>query len=95
MRWMETITLRSIETSANLGVAELVKQMLILSGPSAQRLVDIKIYRLAGIETDFSIHIHWDGNAGFQGKSSLGLRLANNLKYIGLIDHSIWIENGG
>ena len=95
MRWMESITLRSIETSVDSGIAELLRQMLAPSDSWAQRPVDIKIYHLAGIDTDFSIHIHWNGSAGGQGKSPLGLRLANNLKYIGLINHSIWIENGG
>lgn len=95
MRWMEIITLRSIETSAGSGVAALLRQILLPSSSSAQRPVDVKIYHLAELNTDFSIHIHWDGNAGSQVKSPLGLRLANNLKYIGLINHSIWIENGG
>jgi len=94
LRWMEAITLRTIATPADSGIVELLSQMLTPSGSSAPRPVDIKIYHLAGIDTDYSIHLHWDGNAGSQIKSPLGLRLANNLKYIGIINHSIWIENG-
>jgi len=94
MKWMETITLRSIETSADSGVVELLRQMLTASDSSAQRPMDVKIYHHAGISTDFTIHIHWDSSTDCHGKSHLGLRLVNNLKYIGLINHSIWIENG-
>ena len=94
MKWIETITLRSTRTNADAGVAELLMQARTPSGPATQRPVDIKIYHHAGIDTDFSIHIHWDGSANDQDKSPLGLRLAQNLKYLGLINHSVWIENG-
>ena len=59
---------------------------------SQNGLIDIKTYRHAVLETDFSVPLDWDSERPEQNGSSLGLRLAHALKEFGLVDHSILIE---
>jgi hypothetical protein len=59
---------------------------------SQNGLVEIKTFRHAVLETDWSVHLLWESERPEQNGSSLGLRLAQALKEFGLIDHSIWVE---
>jgi hypothetical protein len=89
MRWLEVIKLRAAGNGEEL-LDELFRQMN--NAGQDRGLVEIKTYRHAALETDLSLHLHWESERPEQTGSILGLRLAQALKEFGLIDHSIWIE---
>lgn len=90
MRWLEIITIRSAGNIPKPVIAELLRQMDQID--DIKRPAAIKMYHHAGMDTDVSIHIHWNSISGSQGKSPLGLMLSHALKEFGLLNHSIWIE---
>ena len=90
MSWLEIITVRtggSAEREKALEVLEHMEAPKAAGGP-----LSIKMYLNAVLETDLSIHIHWNAETMHQGKSSLGLQLAQTLKDVGLTNHTIWVE---
>ncbi len=88
MKWLEIIKLRSVGRDS-----ELLKELLLSIDKFNQSgLVEMKTYHHAVLETDLSVHLHWESERPEQNGSSLGLRLAQALKEFGLIDRSIWIE---
>ncbi len=88
MKWVEIIKLRSAgQTPASLNG--------LLSDLSHNRLpglTEIRLYRHAEWETDWSLHLHWESKQPGKEGSPLGLHLFQELGEFGLIDHSIWIE---
>jgi hypothetical protein len=94
MNWVEIIAVRS---PLNIS-KELVNDFLNVpdepdrATETPKHLVSIKIYSHSVVETDLSIHIHWESEKESENKSPLGLRLASALKPLGLLNHSVWIE---
>ena len=89
MRWLELIKLRAAGNGEGL-LDELFRQMA--NAGRDRGLVEIKTYRHAALETDLSLHLHWESERLEQNGSALGIRLAQALKEFGLIDYSIWVE---
>lgn len=90
MKWVEIITLRSLAKANRQLFDELVRQ---LSREKELGLpASIEVYHHCTVETDFSIHIHWEMEAQRPGESSFGQRLSYALKGLGLLNHSIWVE---
>jgi len=56
----------------------------------AAELREMNIYRSIGYESDLSIHICRKTDLLRQGKSLLGLRLANGLGDFGIVSHTLW-----
>jgi hypothetical protein len=50
------------------------------------------VYHHPTIETDLSIHIHWETEAQKPSNSPLGQQLSYALKGLGLLNYSIWVE---
>jgi len=90
MKWLEVIKLRSAGKGS--GLPE--EYLMSIDKFNQKGLVEINIYHHAALETDLSVHLHWESEQVEQNGSSLGLRLAQALKEFGLVDHSIWIEKG-
>jgi hypothetical protein len=88
MKWLEVIKVRSAGGSS--GLPE--ELLLSISGSNQSGLVEMKTYRHAALETDASVHLHWNSEMPEPNGSALGLRLAQALKEFGLIDHSVWVE---
>jgi hypothetical protein len=94
MKWVEIITLRSASKINGQFIGELLNG----AGESDEatdtptHLVKIRIYHHSVVETDLSIHIHWESEKESQGKSPLGLRLSSALKPLGLLNYSVWVE---
>ena len=94
MKWVEIITLRSPSKINGQFIDD------FLNGVSKsdeatdkpEHLAAIKIYHHSVVETDLSIHIHWESEKESQGKSPLGLRVWFALKPLGLLNHSEWVE---
>jgi len=90
MKWLEIITLRSPSNVHRQFIDEIVKEAKHFDTP--KHLVEIRIYHHSVVETDLSIHIHWNSEPGSQNKSPLGLRFSDALRNLGLLNHSVWVE---
>ncbi len=89
MNWLEIIELRSVSKQHAL-----VEQDLVDLAAGADREFKpqaIDVYRHSTVETDWSIHLHYQSEREDVCESSLGLRLAAALKEFGLVHHSVWI----
>lgn len=88
MKWLEVIKLRSAEKDSR------VMEELLLSVRKFDQngLVQTKIFRHASLDSDVSIHLHWESEWPEQNGSALGLHLGQALKEFGLMDHSVWLE---
>ncbi len=88
MKWLEVIKLRSAGKNF-----ESLKESLLSSDKFSQpALVEMKTYHHAALETDLSVHLHWESTRLEQNGSALGLRLVQVFKELGLVDHSVWVE---
>jgi hypothetical protein len=94
MKWVEIITLRSPSKINGQFIDELLKGVGESDSPTdtLKHLLEIKTYYHSVVETDLSIHIYWESEAGDQHKSPLGLRIFSALRSMGLLNHSVWIE---
>ena len=94
MKWVEIISLRcpaNIDTRiADELLKEVTKSDAMIDPPN--HLEEIRAYHHSVVETDLSIHIHWESEKENQDKSPLGLRLSSVLKPLGLLNHSVWVE---
>ena len=88
MKWLEVIKLRS----AGKDSGSLEELFSSIDKLSQSGLVEMKNFRHAALETDFSVHLRWESEQASENGSGLGLRLAQALEEFGLIDHSVWIE---
>ena len=90
MKWIEIITLRSIVKTNKQLVDELLQQVSLRkkSGLTAS----IRVYHHPTVETDLSIHIHWDTDVQDPSNSPLGQQLSYALRELGLLSYSIWVE---
>ena len=90
MKWLEIINLRTpghhFENVADKLIGLLTKNSQE-AGP-----MTIQIYCHATLDTDFSIHIHWDTQHASRQKTLLGSCLASRLEDFGMIHHAIWIS---
>ncbi len=95
MRCIEIITLRSTRAVCESVLTEFLRHQVQDDELQAEgKPADIKIYTQAGMNSDISIHIHWDKSGKCVNKSSIGFNIVQELKCLGLISHSIWIEKG-
>ena len=94
MKWIEIITLRSPSKMNGQFIDELMKGIdeSDTATDSPRHLVEINIYHHSVVETDLSIHIHWESEKEGRDKSPFGLRLSSVLKPLGLLNHSVWVE---
>jgi len=94
MKWVEIITLRSPRDINRELVDELLKGVGEYDSPTdtLKHLLEIKTYYHSVVETDLSIHMYWESEAGNQNKSLLGLMIFSALRSMGLLNHSVWIE---
>ncbi len=88
VKWVEVIKVRSAGKSPAL-LDELLRSRAQIKQSG---LVEMKTYHHATLETDLSVHLHWESEFPEKNGSAPGLRLAQALREFGLIDHSLWIE---
>ena len=89
MKWVEIIKLRSAGIEQDL--LEEFLRSLAKSGQSSE-LLEIKTYRHAALQRDFSVHLYWKSERAEENGTNLGLHVVETFKEFGLIDHSVWIE---
>ena len=90
MRWVEIITLRSNGNFQESLIQELLKPGA--KGDGSNGLIAMKIYRNAWVSNDLSIHLRWRSMNAEPKESPIGIRLSETLKELGLVNHSIWVE---
>ena len=88
MDWIEIIELRSYNFKPEI-LREL--KLTVVEEEHSEDLKTLEIYFNASIDTDTSIHIHWQTKERGINKSTLGLHIALSLKQFGRVNHSIWI----
>ena len=89
MKCLEIIELRSVKNDKTLLELDIHS---IFEDEQGVKLQEIKVYKHSKLETDWSIHLHYDSEKNGIEMSPLGLRLAEALKEYGLVNHSMWIE---
>jgi hypothetical protein len=94
MKWIEIITLRSPSKINGQFIDQLLNGVSESDEATdrPKHLAGIKIYHESVVETDLSIHIHWESQEESQDKSPLGLRFSSVLKPLGLLNYSVWVE---
>jgi hypothetical protein len=90
MKWVEIIHLRTIHHQIDTLLDDLAEPARAFEPD--KDLLAIKIYRHPRLDTDMSIHLHWNGDPREVLESALGLRLAHLFSEYGLADHSVWVE---
>ncbi len=91
MKWLEMIQLRSGGKGS-----EPLDELLHSTARHAQSgLKEIGIYRHAALETDLSVHLHWESERPEPNGSTFGLLLARALEEFGMVSHSVWIRKRG
>ena len=90
MKWIEIITLRSIEKTNRQMIEVLLHQLF--QQKEAGLFTAIKVYCHPAVETDLSIHILWETETQHPSESELGQQLSYALKGLGLLHYSIWVE---
>ena len=88
MKCIEIIRIRLIETRKK----QLAAIHELIGGLDQ---TNINIYQHAKVDSDFSIHLNFDGPDAdaVADSSELGSHLVSTLKEIGLVNRSIWIES--
>ena len=87
---LEIIHLRASGESIE-ALAERINRSIEDGGGTASTLT---LYRCHGLETDLAVHVRSHGAAGVEGPSDLALRLASELRAYGLVEHTLWEEQG-
>jgi hypothetical protein len=91
MRWAEFIMLR---TAGNAGqdVYKFLDQ--IVASVNQPGLIDAALYNHAAISGDIALVFLWDTEEPISWGSDIALGLINELKRLGLVDHSVWTRIG-
>ncbi len=91
MRWIEVISVRLAGEPDMPAIRGMLKDCGALSGGMTP--TGLNLYSHATVESDVSIHIHWDReHPGIPRKSPQGLRIADTLGEFGMVNHALWIE---
>lgn len=90
MRWLEVIHLRVTDQDYERLMVTFT-QLLdeIRKKESCQK---VKLFRRAQLETDVCLHLYHDSHDPGDGGSPVGLRLADALKPLGMVHHTVWTE---
>jgi len=92
LRWVEIINVRVAATTAPSileGLFGDIRRNITSGNEGVLRLI---IYRGSLLDSDWAIHIHRETNESPMGRTALGIELADEVRHMGLVDHSIWIE---
>jgi hypothetical protein len=94
MKWMETIKVQSASRKEQITEHELMALASdVRKNPDCQGLREVTVSSHATVPGCFALRLFWDTGDVRPGGSLLGMGLAQSLKALGLVDHSVWIEN--
>lgn len=92
MRWMEMIRLRTPQGQEKKLAKLLVDAAHDVMGEPG--LEEARVYTNASFHSDLALSIAWDTDATQRQGSRVGLSIAQTLSSYGLVEHSIWSEQG-
>ncbi|WP_319523875.1 hypothetical protein [uncultured Desulfosarcina sp.] len=95
LRWIEIINARIGATAAPSMLERLFQDIRESVSADTGTPVRVVIYRGRFVDGDWSIHLHHETEKPPSGKTTLGIELADILRPMALVDHSIWIEEDG
>ncbi len=94
MRWMEMITLRAAQRQGKEEeIAGLLHDSMRQMGQK-KGLLEAKVLSCASFRSDLAFNLVWETPHPEHNGSRLGLSLAQTLKTFGLVEHTIWTEEG-
>ena len=91
MKWIEIIELRLSRKNLRNKLQFLrdsVDEFRIELGNKS-----VKMYSHTTLESDFLIQLKHNSDRVIQNGSKLGLQFVRTLKEIGLVNHTVWVEN--
>jgi len=88
MRWLEMINIRTARVIEAARIIELCRQNF--QSMAHEKLLKLTVYCSAMYTTDISIHLQWNSDPG--PESILGSEVSAALRDLGLISHTLWIE---
>jgi hypothetical protein len=88
MMWLEMISIRTAGVIEAAKVFELCRQSF--QSIDHEKLLKLTVYCNAKYATDISIHLQWKSDPGTG--NILGRELSAALGDLGLINHTLWIE---
>lgn len=92
MQWVETINIRG---GASANPSELESIFRDLKGclvVGEGRDVKLAVYRGRFLNSDWAIHLQWETEKPPSGRTALGMELAELIRPLALVDHSVWVE---
>lgn len=92
MSWIEIIQLKSFTGKDRKNAVEAFKQLSESSTETGPTRVEL--LKRQNVENELSILINWHGQVPQNGKSGLGVQLANAFSEFGYIYHSGWRHSG-
>ncbi|BBO81056.1 hypothetical protein DSCO28_16220 [Desulfosarcina ovata subsp. sediminis] len=95
MQWVEIINARIGATTAPFMLERLFQDIHHSVTAGNEGPVRLVIYRGRFVDGDWSIHLYRETNQLPSGRTALGIKLAEILRPMALVDHSIWIEAEG
>ena len=90
MKWSEVIMVRSTGSNVKL-LAKTVQDLMADMARNAGN-DDIRVFHRENIQTDICIVLFHSEKKSRTGGSSLGLRMVDAFKEIGIVYHTIWNE---
>jgi hypothetical protein len=94
LKWVETIKVQSGPDKANTTEKELMfLAREIQKNTDPQKLPEATVLRHTVVPGLFALNLFWNTDGPRIRGTAPGLSLAQSLKVIGLVDHSVWIES--
>jgi len=88
MIWLEMISIRAAGIKEANKVLDICSQFHL--SVASDKLLEMTVFRNAHYATDISIHLQWKCNPG--NETTLGRQLSSALENLGLISHTVWIQ---
>ncbi|WP_455382256.1 hypothetical protein [Salinispira pacifica] len=85
-RWIEEIRLRTADTERE----SVIERLAELSSVDEQPAAEISIYANGRVDTDLCVHIRWHGREVPASGTLTGVRIADELRAHGIIQHTVW-----
>lgn len=92
MRWIEVINARIAVNTEPLELESLFRDIRNNVTADTEERVRMVIYRCRFVDSDWAIHLHRETDDRTPGRTGLGMELADIMRPMALVDHSIWIE---
>jgi hypothetical protein len=91
VKWVEIIKVRTVGEPESLLVAEIFEDFSAME--KGRPPAAIKLYHHATVESDLCIHLYWESETISPRKSPVGLRIVESIGSLGVVNHSIWVED--